>query len=105
MPENDAAPKEAEDVIEARLNKPFLITLDAISTAGYKWTMQFDSRLLKLEEERFQTSETKAIGGRGMQIFRFLPLSLGEARVLASYKRPWENKVEDEREFRIMIRE
>ena len=105
--ESDAAQgkKEAENIIEARLNKPFTISLNALPTAGYTWTMKYDSTFLKLENERFQSSQTEAIGGGGMQIFTFMPISAGKVEVAALYKRPWENKVQDERIFRIMIRE
>ena len=97
--------KELGTVIEARLNKPFTITLNALPTAGYTWTTKYDSHFLKLESERFQSSQTGAIGSGGTQVFTFVPISVGKAEVAALYKRPWENKVEDERTFRIMISE
>jgi predicted secreted protein len=97
--------KESENVIEARVNKPFTISLNALPTAGYTWTAKYDSRFLKLENERFQSSQTEAIGSGGTQIFTFMPISAGNVEVSALYKRPWENKVEDERTFRIMILE
>jgi len=96
---------EAGNIIEARLNKPFTIYLNALPAAGYTWTMKYDSIFLKLENERFQSSQAEAIGGGGTQIFTFLPISVGRVEVAALYRRPWENKVEDERMFRIMISE
>jgi predicted secreted protein len=97
--------KEAGNIIEARLNKPFTISLNALPTAGYTWTMKYDSIFLKLEDEQFQSSQAEAIGGGGTQIFTFMPITVGKVEVAALYKRPWENKVEDERTFRIMISE
>lgn len=99
----DQGKKELGTVIEASLNKPFTITLNALPTAGYTWTAKYDSHFLKLENERFQSSQTEAIGSGGTQIFTFIPISVGEVEVAALYKRPWENKVEDERTFQIMI--
>jgi predicted secreted protein len=105
--ESDAAPgrKEAENIIEARLNKPFTISLNALPTAGYTWTANYDSRFLKLENERFQSSHTETIGSGGMQIFAFMPILVGKVEVAFMYKRSWENVVQDERTFVIMIRE
>ena len=97
--------KEAENVIEARLNKPFTISLSALPTAGYTWTVNYDSHFLKLEHEGFQSSQTGAVGSGGMQIFTFMPISSGKVEVSALYKRPWENNVQDERKFIIVIRE
>jgi len=97
--------KEAENVIEARLNKPFTISLNALPTAGYTWTVNYDSHLLKLEREEFKNSQTDAVGSGGKQIFTFMPISPGKAEVLALYKRSWENEVQDERNFVIIIRE
>jgi predicted secreted protein len=105
--ESDASQgkKVAENIIEARLNKPFTISLSALPTAGYTWTANYDSHILKLENERFQSSQTEAIGGSGMQIFTFVPILMGKVEVAALYKRPWENKVQEERTFMIIIRE
>ena len=95
----------AENIIEARLNKPFTISLNAFPTAGYTWTVNYDSHFLKLEHEEFQSSQTDAVGSGGMQDFTFMPISAGKVVVLASYKRPWENKVQDEKKFIIIVRE
>ena len=105
--ESDASwgKKVAENIIEARLNKPLTISLSALPTAGYTWTMNYDSHFLKLENERFQSSQIEAIGSSGTQTFTFVPLLVGKVDIAALYKRPWENKVEEERTFRIIIRE
>jgi len=97
--------KEAGNLIEARLNKPFTISLNAHPTAGYTWTAKYDSQFLKLENELFQSSQAEAMGSGGVQVFTFIPILVGNVEVSVSYKRPWENKVEDERTFRILIRE
>ena len=105
--ESDAArgKKADENIIEASLRKPFTISLSALPTAGYTWTANYDSHFLKLENERFQSSQTEAIGSGGMQIFTFMPILVGKVNVTALYKRSWENVVQDERTFIIIIRE
>ena len=97
--------KEVENIIEARLNKPFTISLNALPTAGYTWTVNYDSHLLKLEREEFKNSQTDAVGSGGKQIFTFMPISPGKVEVAALYKRPWEDKVQDEKKFVIVVRE
>ena len=97
--------KMDENIIEARLRKPFTISLSALPTAGYTWTANYDSHFLKLENERFQSSQTEAIGSSGTQIFTFMPILVGKVDVTALYKRPWENKVQDQKTYIIMIRE
>jgi predicted secreted protein len=97
--------KEAENIIEAKLNKPFTISLNALPTAGYTWTAKYDPRYLKLESEQFQSSSTESIGSGGRQIFTFMPISAGKVEVAALYKRPWENNVQDEKKFIIIVRD
>jgi inhibitor of cysteine peptidase len=97
--------KMDENVIEARLKKPFSISLNALPTAGYTWTANYDSHFLKLENEQFQSSQTEAIGGGGMQIFTFMPILVGKVEVTALYKRPWENTSQDKKTFIVMVRE
>ena len=105
--ESDAAreKKADENIIEARLRTPFTISLSALPTAGYTWMANYDSRFLKLENERFQSSQTEAIGSSGMQIFTFMPILVGKVEVTALYKRPWENTAQDKKTFIITIRE
>jgi predicted secreted protein len=97
--------KMDENVIEARLKEPFSISLNALPTAGYTWTATYDSSFLKLENERFQSSQTEAIGGSGMQIFTFTPILVGKVEITALYKRPWENTAQDKKTFIVMVRE
>ena len=103
--DGDRGMKMDENIIEARLKKPFSISLNALPTAGYTWTANYDSRFLKLENERFQSSQTEAIGGGGMQIFTFMPILVGKVEVTALYKRPWENTAQDKKTFIVMVRE
>lgn len=93
----------AKDVILARVNQPFNIALDSIPTAGYVWTLNYDSHFLKLNDEKYQTSSHETVGSAGRQIFSFTPLQAGELDAIAIFKRPWEDRVVEERTFRIRI--
>jgi predicted secreted protein len=97
--------EETENVIQARLNQSFSIVLSSLPTAGYSWIVDFDSLFLNLESDRFQIAQPQAIGSGGQQIFAFTPIRTGCTKVTAIYKRPWENKAEDEREFLVEISE
>jgi predicted secreted protein len=92
-----------ENLIQAKLNQSFLLTFESLPTAGYNWTVNYDSQFLRLDNERFQSSRPEAIGSGGQQIFAFTPLRTGNTEVIAIYKRPWESKVEEERKFKIQI--
>ena len=95
----------AKDVILARVNQPFDIALDSIPTAGYVWTLNYDSHFLKLSDEKYQCDSREVIGNAGRQIFSFTPLQAGEVDAVAIFKRPWEDRVVEERTFRIRISE
>jgi predicted secreted protein len=93
----------AEDVIQAQVNQPFVIALDSLATAGYVWTIKYDSHYLKPNDETYQCNSQGVIGSGGRQIFSFTPQQSGEVDAVAIFKRPWEDKVLEERRFRIRI--
>jgi predicted secreted protein len=94
---------EAENVIQAKLNKPFNISFDSNPTTGYIWTVDFDSRFLNGNEKPYLPSQPGLIGSGGQQVFAFTPIHIGKTTVSAVYKRPWENIAADERTFDIII--
>ena len=96
---------EAENVIQAKLNKPFNISFDSNPTTGYIWTVDFDSRFLNKTKEGYVSSQPRLIGSGGQQFFTFTPIHVGKTTVSAVYKRPWENIAADERTFEIIISE
>jgi predicted secreted protein len=94
---------EVENVIQAKLNQPFNISLDSNPTTGYIWTVNFDSHFLKEENESYRRSQPELIGSGGQQVFTFTPVNVGKTTLSAVYKRPWENIAADERTFSIII--
>jgi predicted secreted protein len=93
----------AEDVIRAQVDQPFVIALGSLATAGYVWTIKYDSHYLKLNDEKYQYNSHEVIGSGGRQIFSFTPLQAGEVDAVAIFKRPGEDKVLEEKRFRIRI--
>ena|SRR5271157_583046 len=95
--------EKTENIIQAKLNRSFTIALDSLPTAGYKWTVEYDSDFLRLDKEWYVTPKSEAIGGGSVEVFAFTPLRLDETEVIAIYKRPWETNVMNRRKFRIQI--
>jgi inhibitor of cysteine peptidase len=94
---------EVENVIQAKLNQPFNVSLDSNPTTGYIWTVNFDSHFLKEENESYRRSQPELIGSGGQQVFTFTPVNIGKTTLSAVYKRPWENIAADERTFSVII--
>jgi predicted secreted protein len=95
--------EKTENIIKAKLNQSFTIALDSLPTAGYKWTVEYDSGFLRLDNEWYMTSKPEAIGGGSVEVFAFTPQRSGETELSAIYKRPWEKNVMDKRIFRVQI--
>jgi predicted secreted protein/nitrous oxidase accessory protein NosD len=106
--DNYRIPDEKEtkvEVIRARVNEPFTISLSANPTTGYEWKADYDYVLLKQESVLFEraTSETKRVGVGGTSVFVFLPIRPGKSTIDFVYKRSWENIVADTRVFHVEI--
>ena len=69
--------EKTENIIRAKLNQSFTFALDSLPTAGYKWTVEHDSRFLRLDNEWYMTSNPDAIGGGSTEVFAFTPHSFG----------------------------
>jgi predicted secreted protein len=94
---------EAKNMIQAKVNKPFNLTLDSNPTTGYSWTVDFDYHFLRKGNESYSKSQPGLIGSGGQQIFTLTPIYAGQTIISAVYKRPWENNVADERTFSIIV--
>jgi predicted secreted protein len=102
--ENYRIPEEKQinaELISARVNEPFTISLPANPTAGYEWNADYDIVLLKQESAGFAAAASDAhlVGVGGASVFAFLPLMPGKSTIHFVYKRPWENIVADTRVF------
>ena len=93
------------ELIHAKLNEPFTISLPANPSTGYEWNADYDYVLLKEESAQFEraTSETARVGSGGTSVFVFTPIKPGKTTIRFVYKRSWENIVADTRAFRVEI--
>jgi predicted secreted protein len=98
--------KETEvQLIRARVNESFTISMPANPTTGYSWTADYDYVLLNESMAEFEKSTSRALGSGGTSVFVFTPLKPGKTTIYFVYKRSWENIVADTRAFQVDISE
>jgi predicted secreted protein len=90
-------------LIQARVNESFTISLPSNPTTGYNWTADYDYVLLEQGRAGFEKSPSRALGSGGTSVFVFTPLQPGKTTIYFVYKRSWENIVADTRAFLIDI--
>ncbi len=89
------------------LGKTFQIPLKANPTTGYKWTVSYDRKFLKLVGETYKRDNSgpkPRVGAGGTTTFSFRPNKIGETSIDFHYKRPWEKEVADKKTFVINIK-
>jgi predicted secreted protein len=93
------------ELIHAKVNEPFTISLPANPTTGYQWNADYDYVLLKQESAQFEraSTETVRVGAGGTSVFVFTPIKPGKSTIYFVYKRSWENIVADTRAFHVEI--
>jgi len=106
-----------QELISARVNQPFSISLPANPTTGYQWFAYYDHALLRLESSEFEigtaaaagtanatvASATPRVGAGGTSVFVFTPVQPGKTTIRFVYKRSWENIVADTRAYHVQI--
>jgi len=98
---------DSGQAISIGVNQQFIIALGSNPTTGYGWQESYDETLLKLMEKTYESGEEAkkgAVGAGGVEYFRFKALKAGETKITMSYKRPWEEKVADEKVFPVSIK-
>jgi len=93
--------------IELISGQVFTISLESIPSAGYRWNVEYDSKmvdLLKPKKYVPYSSAVGAVGGGGWEIFEFQARQPGETLIKAKYQRgrrtPLETKL-----FKVHIRQ
>jgi predicted secreted protein len=90
-------------LIQARVNESFTISLPSNPTTGYNWVADYDYVLLEQGRAGFEKSPSGALGSGGTSVFIFTPQQPGKTTIYFVYKRSWENIVADTRAFLIDI--
>lgn len=78
----------------------FVVELDANPTTGYQWQPVFDPAALRLVGRDFSLAGA-AIGGGGVERFRFESLAAGASQLSFAYQRSWEPGVRDQAQFEV----
>ena len=93
-----------EHEISAKLKQPFRIVLSAaIGSTGYSWSARFDGAFFKLKKSWYEKPESKLVGAPGKQIFMFVPLKPGNAKIEMVLKRPWESSTVKTESYEISV--
>jgi len=94
----------SEHEVTAKLKQPFRIVLSAaIGSTGYSWSARFDEAFFKLKKSWYEKPESKLVGAPGKQIFIFVPLKPGNAKIEMLLKRPWESSAVKTESYEITI--
>lgn len=72
--------------------KDFSISLDANLTTGYQWQVDFDYVFVEFLDVKYTPPSTELVGAGGVEKFDFKAIKSGEASIIFSYLRPWEEK-------------
>lgn len=88
--------------IDVKAGDPFVVELAANPTTGYQWQPAFDPAALKLVGRDFSLPGA-AIGGGGVERFRFESLAAGASRLSFAYQRSWELGVRDQAQFEVRV--
>ena len=90
--------------IGVKAGDQFVVELVSNPTTGYQWQPAFDPAVLKLLGRDFSlagAATDAAVGGGGVERFRFESLTAGASRLSFAYQRSWEPGVRDQAQFEI----
>ena len=102
---------DPENLIENIVGEEFTISFESIPSAGFRWNLEYDSKIIKLESNEYVSHSSfytnsikiKIAEGAGREIFKFRGIRPGETIIKAKYQRvrgnPFEIKM-----FRVKIR-
>lgn len=90
--------------ISVRVGEQFVVELESNPTTGYQWQPDFDPAALRLVGRDFSLARAAvdaAVGGGGVERFRFEALAAGVSRLSFAYRRSWEPGARDLAQFEV----
>lgn len=90
--------------IETKVGEAFDIALKGNPSTGYRWQPQFDSTLISLVDQRYE-SENKKTGSAGLEIFTFRALKACKTDIVMVLRRQWEKESIQREIFEVLIRQ
>lgn len=84
------------------VGEEFTITVEAVSTAGYRWAEEHDPTMVELVSAESRPKGPQ-VGGATIQEFRLRAVAPGETTVLLRYKRPWETEARETLTYQVQV--
>ena len=89
--------------IDIAVGQVFTISLESIPPAGYRWKLEYDSKMIDLRKPKtYIPYSSRTVGGGGQEIFEFQAKQVGETSIKANYQRGKEAPLETKL-FRVQI--
>lgn len=82
----------------------FSISLKSIPSAGYTWNVEFEETILELMKPKDICQNMETMGGAVEKVFTFRAKKKGNTKINMRYKREWETKIEETRQYNIEIK-
>jgi predicted secreted protein len=96
---------ESNNPIEVIIGQVFTISLEAIPPAGYRWNVEYESKMIDfLKPKTYVPYSSKTVGGGGREIFEFKAKQAGETLIKAKYQRREQTPLETKL-FKVHIRQ
>ena len=93
---------ETFNTLSVTRREVFQIELPAMTSAGYKWSVEVQGEGALLSEQT-QLPPGNALGGQVKQIFSIVAEKAGTISIVATYKRPWLDTVEKTQKFTVKV--
>jgi inhibitor of cysteine peptidase len=82
------------EMINVKADEEFVIALESNPTTGFAWEAEYDSAMLTLVEQLYESDEHEEgmVGVGGTDYLRFKALAAGSTEIKLIYSQPWEEE-------------
>jgi predicted secreted protein len=96
--------KDDGKTLMAAAGEALTLRLPCQPGAGYTWVILSDPKLVEVEgEPKFETDESRRLGGVTHQVFRLRALAAGTAELELGLVRRWEKERKPKKKFRVTL--
>ena len=88
--------------IEASRGDAFVIELEGLPGAGYRWEAEIPAGVVRLRSRDVHPGA--AIGAASKERLTFDAVDSGETEIQLVYKRPWESEAQQTRKVRVKVK-
>lgn len=94
--------EDPTQTIRLAVGETFALALAGNPTTGYTWQVDMDGKYLELLERQYEPGG-EAIGAGGLEVFHVRALAPGNTEIVFEYKRSWDAKGRDTKNFQLAI--